>query len=149
MMQPVEVITQLWDRISNRDWDGLTELLAADVVLELPASSERIVGRDNVVAVNAEYPDGWTIQVQQILGHGDTVVSEVRVPLLGRATFVASSFWVVRDGLVRSGREYWVQLGGDPAPQWRAQYTEPVEHSVPAEPLTAAPSEAEDRSATG
>ena len=70
----------MWDRMQARDWDGLTELLATDLVVDWPANGEQIVGRDNFVKFNATYPEGWSIRVLRILGEGDQVVSEVEVP---------------------------------------------------------------------
>ena len=123
-MDAVAVVTELWDRIAARDWPGFGRLLADDVVLELPASGEVVRGRANVVAVNAEYPDGWSVEVLRVVGAGDQVVSEVEVPLAEVGVFRAASFWTVREGLVVHGREYWTHLGADEAPAWREQYTE-------------------------
>ena len=122
---PVDVVRELWRRIADRDWDRFGRLLADDVVLELPASAERFRGRANVVAINAEYPEGWSVDVLRVVGAGDQAVSEVEVPMTGVGVFRAASFWTVRDGLVVHGREYWTGLGADEAPAWRAQYAEP------------------------
>jgi ketosteroid isomerase-like protein len=118
------VVTELWDRIAARDWLGFGRLLADDVVLELPTSGELVRGRANVVAVNAEYPEGWSVEVLRVVGAGDQVASEVEVPLAGVGVFRAASFWTVREGRVVHGREYWTLLGADEAPAWREQYTE-------------------------
>ena len=123
-MDAAAVVTELWDRIAARDWLGLGRLLADDVVLELPASGELVRGRANVVAVNAEYPEGWSIEVLNVVGAGDQVASEVEVPFAGVGVFRAASFWTVREGRVVHGREYWTLLGADDAPAWREQYTE-------------------------
>jgi len=123
-MDAVDVVTELWSRIAARDWHGFGRLLADDVVLELPVTGERIRGRADVVAVNAEYPEGWSIEVLRVVGAGDQVVSEVEVPLAGVAVFRAASFWTVRDGLVVHGREYWTSLRADEPPAWRERYAE-------------------------
>lgn len=47
-------IEALWDRIQARDWSGVADLVAEDVVVEWPVSAERIVGNKNFVAVNSE-----------------------------------------------------------------------------------------------
>ena len=121
-MTPVEVVRQLWERIDARDWDGLAALLAEDVRLEYPHTGERFSGRSNVVAINAEYPEGWAIYVLQILADGDTVVSEVSVPMDGVESR-AVTIWTVRDGLVAEATEYWTTAGGDAAPEWRQAST--------------------------
>ncbi|MCT2589659.1 nuclear transport factor 2 family protein [Streptomyces sp. N2-109] len=123
-MEPKEVIEALWARIEARDWAGVGELMAADVVVEWPISAERISGRANFVAVNSEYPQGWSIRVLRILADGENVVSEVEVPHVDFGVFRAAAFWTVRGGVVVSGREYWTSMGSEPSPQWRAEYVE-------------------------
>lgn len=56
------------ERLDLRDWSGFGELLAPDVVYELPQTRERIRGRDRYVTFNAEYPGDWHIAPQVILG---------------------------------------------------------------------------------
>ena len=109
-----------------RDWGGLGELLADDLVVEWPVSGERIVGRRNYVTVNAEYPEGWSIKVLRIVADGDQVVSEVEVPHEEMGVHRVASFWTVREGKVVGGREYWTSPGSDPSPQWRAAYVERI-----------------------
>lgn len=122
-MTPAEVVRQVWERIDARDWDGFAALLAEDVRLEYPHTGERFSGRRSLVAINAEYPEGWSIYVLRILADGDTVVSEVSVPMDGVESR-AVTIWTVRDGLVAEATEYWVTAGGDDAPQWRTAYTD-------------------------
>lgn len=127
MDEPSTIVRNLWDRIQQRNWVGVRELLADDLTVEWPASGELIVGGENFVRVQAEYPEGWSIRVLRIAAQGESVVSEVEVPHdpLG-AVFRAASFWTVRGGLLVDGREYWTELGADPAPQWRAPYVRRV-----------------------
>ena len=121
-----EIVRTLWDRVQARDWTGLGDLLAEDLVVEWPVSAERIVGRENYVRINAEYPEGWSIHVLRIVADGDTAVSEVEVPHEKMGVYRAVSFWTVRDGRIVHGREYWTQPGTDPAPPWRAAYVQPM-----------------------
>ncbi|MGW0866348.1 nuclear transport factor 2 family protein [Streptomyces sp. NPDC002611] len=123
-MEPSMTIQMLWARMHARDWEGVSELLADDVVVEWPVSGERICGRENYVRINAEYPEGWSIKVLRVLASGDEVVSEVEVPHEALGIHRVASFWIVRDGMVVSGREYWTELGTDPSPAWRAPYVE-------------------------
>ena len=114
----------MWDRIQDRDWTGVGELLGDDLVVDWPVSAERIVGRENFVAINAEYPEGWTINVLRIVADTDTVVSEVEVPHATMGVHRAVSFWTVRNGRIVAGREYWTRPGSDPSPQWRRRYVQ-------------------------
>ena len=116
----------LWDRIQARDWSGVAELVADAAVIDWPVSAERITGRDNYVAVNREYPEGWSINVIRVVADGDQVVSEVEVPHAELGTFRAASFWTVTSGKIVRGTEYWTSLGADQPPQWRAGYVEPI-----------------------
>jgi ketosteroid isomerase-like protein len=121
-MEPTQTVQALWDRIQARDWAGVGELIAEDLVVEWPVSRERIVGRDNFIRVNAEYPEGWSIRVLRVIADGDTVVSEVEVPHESLGVFRSVSLWTLRDTKIVAAREYWTQLGADPAPEWRAPY---------------------------
>ncbi|MGA5495262.1 nuclear transport factor 2 family protein [Streptomyces cinereoruber] len=121
-----DVVGALWDRMQARDWDGLAALLTEDAVVEWPVSGERITGRDDYVAVNREYPEGWSVRVLRIVAGDGEAVSEVEVPHEGVGTFRAVSFWTVRDGRIVRGTEYWTSPGADPRPAWRAAYTEPM-----------------------
>ncbi len=125
-MQPSGVIRELWARIQARDWAGVGALVADDAVIEWPVSGERIIGRLNYVAVNREYPEGWSIRVLRIVADGDQVVSEVEVPHADLGVFRAASFWTVTNGRVIRGTEYWTSLRSDERPEWRAAYVEAI-----------------------
>jgi ketosteroid isomerase-like protein len=125
-MEPSIVVENLWACIQARYWAGVAELVAEDAVVEWPVSAERIVGRDNFVAVNSEYPEGWSTRVLRVVAEGDEVVSEVEVLHKELGLFHAVSLWTVRDGLIVQGREYWTTQGSEPRPQWREKYTEPM-----------------------
>ena len=131
-MEPTKIVQALWDRMQARDWAGLGALLPDDLVVEWPVSGELIVGRENYVAINRKYPEGWAIKVLRIVAAGEVVVSEVEVPHDTMGVHRVVSFWTVRDEKIVDGREYWTRLGSDPAPQWRAPYTQRSEQ----EPLT-------------
>ncbi|MFJ4844546.1 MULTISPECIES: nuclear transport factor 2 family protein [unclassified Streptomyces] len=125
-MDASKIVRALWERMEARDWTGLGELLAEDLVVEWPVSGERIVGRERYVRINAEYPEGWSIRVLRVVAEGEEVVSEVEVPHETMGVHRVASFWTVRDGRIVAGREYWSQLGSDPSPEWRAGLVEPL-----------------------
>ncbi|MEU6946007.1 nuclear transport factor 2 family protein [Streptomyces sp. NPDC046316] len=123
-MEPTEIVRGFWDRMQARDWAGLAALLADDLVVEWPVSGERIVGRENFVRVNAEYPEGWSIRVLRVVAQGEDVVSEVEVPHETMGVHRVASFWTVGNGTITGGREYWTEVGADPSPEWRAAYVQ-------------------------
>ncbi|WP_399885743.1 nuclear transport factor 2 family protein [Streptomyces sp. BBFR51] len=124
--EPTATVREFWARMQARDWAGLGALLADDLVVEWPVSAERIVGRADFVSVNAEYPEGWSIEVIRVVADGETVVSEVEVPHETMGVHRVVSLWTVRAGRITDGREYWTQPGSDPSPQWRAAFVRPL-----------------------
>lgn len=121
-MDTITIIRSLWERIEARDWGGLAALLAEDVRVEWPASRELISGRENFVAVQSEYPEGWSIRLLAAIADGERGATEVEVPFTGGEVFRVSSWWTVRGGVVIAGTEYWITLGQDPTPQWRLPF---------------------------
>lgn len=97
-----------------RDWDGAARLLHPDARLYMPATDERLVGRDAVIALQRDYPEPWgELRVLRTTG-GDPVAAEVEI-LAPDATYRCAAFWTVRDGLLCEGVEYWVTVGGEHA----------------------------------
>jgi limonene-1,2-epoxide hydrolase len=123
---PREVVTEFWARIQARDWDGVAELLAEDVVLDWPNAHLQIRGRDNVVGFNRSYPEGWSIEVLNVVADGSTVASEVRVPHSTIGLFYALSVYEVEAGRIARGREYWVEDDPEVPPPERAHWFEPI-----------------------
>ncbi|HEX2904889.1 MAG TPA: nuclear transport factor 2 family protein [Jatrophihabitans sp.] len=74
----VVVVRRFWLAIGARDWAAVGALVHPDVVLDWPGSNERIIGRPNVVAVNAEYPQGWEIRIIGVHGDADHAWSASR-----------------------------------------------------------------------
>ena len=58
------------ERLEARDWDGLTSLLAEDIVYEMPQTQERIVGREMFVRFNVEYPSEWHLAIRRVVAEG-------------------------------------------------------------------------------
>ncbi|WP_228487347.1 nuclear transport factor 2-like protein [Streptomyces albidoflavus] len=69
---PSAVVTALWARMQARDWSGVAALLAPDAVVDWLVSAERLPDRDACVAVNAAYPEGWTVHEPQVIAQGST-----------------------------------------------------------------------------
>jgi ketosteroid isomerase-like protein len=58
------------ENLENRDWSGLTALLADDVVYETPQTRERIRGRPAFLQFNIEYPGDWHLRVRRVVADG-------------------------------------------------------------------------------
>ena len=74
------------------------------MVVDWPNTAERMRGRDNYLAVQRAYPEGWHIEVLRIVDGGDVVVSEVRVDQDDQRFFAASFFEVDGDRIVERRR---------------------------------------------
>ena len=125
-MEPGEVVSQLWGRIEARDWVGVGELLADDFVLEWPQDLVRLRGAANFVEFNRSYPEGWSVDVRQIVTQGSTVALEVRVPHPTVGLHYALSFFEVDDGRITSCREYWVLEAFEQPTAERSRWFEPM-----------------------
>lgn len=119
-MSAVETVRAYWERMRERNWDGVRATLASDAVAVWPETNERFAGAEAIVRVNAEYPEGWDIRVLRLVESGDTVVAEVEVPHEGVGVFRVAAFTEVVDGLIARSMEYWVQVGGAEPPAWRS-----------------------------
>jgi len=119
-------VADLWQRLQARDWDGFADLLAEDLVIEWPNSRQQIRGRPAFVAFNRAYPEGWTIEVMNLFGDGNVVVSELRVPHETLGQFDLVAIYEVVDGRVIRGREYWMDEVAEPIAPERARWFEPI-----------------------
>ena len=120
-----EPVRLLWERTEARDWDGVAAVLDPAVIVDWPNTAERMRGRDNYLAVQRAYPEGWHIEVLRIVDGGDVVVSEVRVDQDDQRFFAASFFEVEGDRITKAV-EYWSDGAPQPAPEWRARWMEPL-----------------------
>ncbi|HET6296842.1 MAG TPA: nuclear transport factor 2 family protein [Kribbella sp.] len=119
-----ELLERLWpmDGQLALSAEAEHEMRAEDYVLEMPQSGERIVGRDTMRAMQQQYPNPPSIEIQRITGAGDHFV------VLGRSDYGGDIFYVAnivefQDGqIARETRIY-----GSPfeAPEWRAKYADP------------------------
>lgn len=90
-------------------WEQAAGVLAPDCVVDWPCSGERIVGRADFVAVQADYPTGtdrWSFDVHRLVAEGDTVVSEVTVTD-GQQSARLVAFSVFDGGHIAHQVEYW------------------------------------------
>jgi SnoaL-like domain len=123
-MDAATVVRELWTRTQERDWAGVTELIAPGAVIEWPVSGERFTGRANYVEMNRTYPEGWEIRILRIIGSGEEAASEVEVPHQDLGVFRVVSFWKIKEGQIVRGTEYWSTPGSDEPRPDRAAYTE-------------------------
>ena len=111
----------LWAAMSAGDWDGAAALLHDDFVQEWPQSGERIVGREDALAINRNFPGGMpALTVRRIRPGGDVVAAETDLVYPDGSRFQGVSIMEIRDGKVVHETDYFSQPFA--APQWRAQW---------------------------
>ena len=114
----LDIVHALWARFEQRDWAGARGLLADDAVMAWVATAERFHGGDAIIAVNATYPEGWSIHVLEVAALADgRVLSLIRVEQ-PPSCFFATSLFRIEGGLIRAIEEYWATAEAPPA--WRS-----------------------------
>jgi ketosteroid isomerase-like protein len=118
-MTPEQLVTALYERYQARDWTGAEQLLHRDAELDMPATAEHLTGRDQVIALQRNYPEPWgDLRVLRVVAEGGSAVAELQV-VASDAEFRCAAFWVVQLGLLHRGVEYWVTVGGEEPPPAR------------------------------
>jgi hypothetical protein len=118
-----QVAEAMWKALEVGEWDAAGSYLHDDFVQEWPQSGERIVGRDNAIAINQNFPGGLpTMRFRRILAGGDLAVVEVELSYPDGSRYLGVSVVELRDGKIAKETDYFAQPF--PAPQWRAQWVE-------------------------
>lgn len=118
-----QVAEAVWRALEAGDWDTAAGLLHEDFVQEWPQSGERIVGRDNAIAINQNFPGGLpTMRFRRTLTGGDLTVLELELTYADGSRYLGVSVIELRDGKVAKETDYFAQPFQ--APQWRAQWVE-------------------------
>jgi len=125
-MDAAAVVTALFERMEARQWPLVAELVSDDAIIDWTASGERFVG-SSFVAMNQAYPEGWTIELVEVLARGNRVAAQIRV-LHQDSVFWCAAFYTVECDQITSGVEHWVTAGSERPPGWRSAFTADIEH---------------------
>ena len=117
-MRAKAVVQNFWDAMQTNDFTKASEYLSEDFVLDWPMSGERIIGRDNFVAVNSYYPANgrWEFTVYSLLVEGNSVVSDVGVTD-GVVRARAITYSTIKNNKIVKQIEFWPDYYE--APSWR------------------------------
>jgi ketosteroid isomerase-like protein len=119
-MEATALVRELYECYQRRDWDAAADLLHPDATLDMPATRERLPGREQVIEFQREYPEPWgDLSVLRVLGGGDEACTEVEITG-PKHTFRLAAFWRTDGDLLVEGIEYWVTVGGEQPPPGRA-----------------------------
>lgn len=117
------VAEALWKAIGAQDWEAAGKIMHEDFVQEWPQSGERIVGRDNAIAINRDFPGGLpSMQFRRTLAAGRLALMEVELTYADGSRYFGVSVLELRGGKIVRETDYFAQPF--PAPQWRAQWVE-------------------------
>ena len=118
-----QVAEAVWKALQAGDWEAAGGYMHDDFVQEWPQSGERIVGRDNAIAINQNFPGGLpTMRFRRTLADGDLAVLELELTYADGSRYLGMSVLELRDGKVVKETDYFAQPFQ--APQWRAQWIE-------------------------
>lgn len=113
----------LWRALGDRDWETAAGLMHDEYVQEWPQSGERIVGRENALAIDRNYPGGLpAMTFRRTLAAEDLAVMEVGLRYADGSEYLAVSILELRDGKVARETDYFARPFEPP--EWRAQWVE-------------------------
>lgn len=95
------------DRTERRDWQGLSDLLAEDVVYEMPQSRERIRGRAALLQFNQEYPGDWHLQARRVVADGRHAAAWIDARVGDEHQDANVWLELSDDGLITRITDYW------------------------------------------
>lgn len=110
-------VESFWAAMQENDWARAAGHLTPDCVIDWPCSGERIVGRENFAAIQAQYPTNtgrWSFDVHRIVAEEDIVVSEVTVTDEEQTARVVA-FSILDGSQIAHQIEYWL-MAYDPQP---------------------------------
>ena len=114
------VVRRLHELMEARDWAGARACVSDDARVDYPVSGERFTGR-RWMDMNEAYPEGWTIEILEILEDGHRAGARVRVTL-GHEISLCAGFYSVDDGRITAATEIWATEAGETPPEWRRPF---------------------------
>jgi len=110
-------------KMREGDFAGAHEWYDEAVVVEWPQSGERIVGADNALAIDRNFPGGMPgMRTRRTLASGDLVTVELELTYADGSRFLGVGILEFRDGRIVRETDYFAEPFV--APQWRAQWVE-------------------------
>ncbi len=95
------------DALEARDWGRPTDLLAEDIVYEMPQTRERIRGRGALLQFNVEYPGDWHLSVRRLVADGPTAAILMEAHLDGETQEACVWLELSDQGRITRIVDYW------------------------------------------
>lgn len=142
-----DLTLRMLEVLNLRDWEGLGELFAENVVVDWPQSKERILGRKNIMEVFRQYPQGGVapaptstlfvsgdedrflvtpmFTVVKAEGSGDSATSIVKTRYPDGSDWYVVTIATAGKGELVKVVQYFAPCYD--APEWRAQWVQRME----------------------
>jgi hypothetical protein len=117
----VNPVDRLWRAISLRDWVGVAAQLQPNVVVELPASGERLVGPEAYVLSHRLRPGEQVVKVIHTVS-GEQTVAVYAVLTTEAVTEHVMGCYDLQETRIAHAVELWTADGATPPPGWRAPW---------------------------
>jgi SnoaL-like domain len=115
-----DVVRRFHELMQERDWAGARACVADDADIRYPVTGEHFRGQ-RWVDMNAAYPEGWVIEIAEIVDCGDRAAARVRVTLGDEVSWLAG-FYGTDGGRITGGVELWSTELGEAPPEWRRPF---------------------------
>jgi ketosteroid isomerase-like protein len=117
------LVERMFGLTEKGDLQGVVDSYHEDIVVEYPQSGERVAGRQNILEVYRNFPEGSPkFTIREIRAGGDLVVAEHGGEYPDGSQWFVASIYEVKDGKVVRETDYFSQ--SFEAPQWRAQWVQ-------------------------
>jgi ketosteroid isomerase-like protein len=116
-----KAMEQLMEAIEGQQFEAMEKFYHDDVVVEWPQSGERIKGKDNVRAVNENYPGFPKAKMGNIRAAGDLGIAEAELDYDGKI-YRGVSIMEFEGEKIRKQTDYFSEPFE--APEWRAKWVE-------------------------
>lgn len=124
MSDHAATIRRFWAATEAREWDGLADVLADDLVYEMEQTRERVRGKPAFVRFFSEFPGDWHLVVRRIIADADGGVSTLDFTV-GDEHMVGITFFTFgADGRITRLEDVWPEAYE--RPESRAHLTELV-----------------------
>jgi GNAT superfamily N-acetyltransferase len=115
--QRCALVRALWAHVQARDWTAMRGAFVDGAVTRWPVTGERFGDAETLVRVNAEYPEGWSIEVKTVDALVDGRVHSLVEVLQGGQRFFAHSRFSFEGQRIVALEEHWATA--EAAPAWR------------------------------
>jgi hypothetical protein len=108
-------IRRFWETTEARDWEGLAEVLASEMVYEMEQTRERIRGREAFLRFFDAYPGDWHLTVRRVIADDDGGVSVLDFTVGDETMVGLTLFTFDAAGLVSRVEDVWPEPYEPPA----------------------------------